>query len=109
MYVRTPGELDSVLWYLHMVWAMLTDREREYENALMKAGKKARGILSDEERIAPLDRRKPPTKRVLKFWSKVDQELKIVALRETWWDVKLVSLGGAEFYVMADSQWESQP
>jgi len=109
MYALTPGELDLVLSYLHMVWAMLTEREREYENALTKAGQKARGILSDEERIAPLDRRKPPTKRVLKFWSNVDQELGIVSLRETWWDVKLVRFGGAEFYVRADSRWESQP
>ena len=93
-YARTVGELDSILWCQHMIWAMLVGREWEYNAALRAAGSKPKGLLNDSGRAAFVDRANKMTKRVLRFWGKVDRTLKVEPLCESWYDTELTTIGG---------------
>src|SRR5688572_11834506 len=75
MYCMYAGELDSVLWYLHMAWAKAAGRETEYQSALETAGLKPRGHISNSERLESVDLEGKATRKVLKFWSKVNTAL----------------------------------
>lgn len=84
MYCPLVGELDSVLWYLHMVWAKVADREREYRSALESAGLKPHGIVKDEERHMRVNSDDEATRTVLEFWSRVDQALQLQVRVDGW-------------------------
>ncbi|MEQ8787675.1 MAG: hypothetical protein RIC55_15335 [Pirellulaceae bacterium] len=86
MYCPFAGELDSVLWYLHMAWAKTADREKDYAAALEIAGLTARGILEDDERSIRVDLNDMVTKRVLSFWSKVDRMLGLQVRVQSWFE-----------------------
>ncbi len=92
MYCLYTGELDSVLWYLHLAWAKFAHREAEYQSALETAYQSAlgttynstRGLLTDEERLVRVDVNNEVTQRVLGFWSRVDQELALQVRVDGW-------------------------
>ena len=84
MYCQLAGELDSVLSYLHMVWAKLADREDDYRVALEQAGQKPRGLLDDRQRKHIVRDKAPATNRVLRFWGKVDDFLDIKERTDRW-------------------------
>jgi hypothetical protein len=84
MYCQCVGELDLVLWYLHLAWAKVADRENDYRSALESAGLKPLGILKDDERQTRVDLKDKTTKRVLGFWSKVDDSLGLKVRVPTW-------------------------
>jgi hypothetical protein len=89
MYASTVGELDAALLYLHMVWAMLADRENELNSAIQNSWRQRntlKGYLKDSERTAAVDVTSNPTKKVLRFWTKVDRQLNVEVLCERWWD-----------------------
>lgn len=83
-YCLSVGELDMVLWYLHMAWAKVADRENDYRMALESAGLKAQGILKVEERPNRVDPQDKTTKKVLRFWSKVDKSLGLKVRVQSW-------------------------
>jgi len=91
MYCMLVGELDSVLHYLHMVWAKLAVREAEYLAALDAAGLNAMGamgIISQKKCHRRVDRNHEVTKRVLEFWSHVDHILGIKVRVDAWWEIE---------------------
>jgi hypothetical protein len=91
MYCCDVGELDSVLWFLHMVWAKDSDREAEYAAALDSSGLTPRGNLASEERNIAVDTQDEITNRVLQFWSQVDSKLDIRVRVERWHNVDRVN------------------
>lgn len=86
MYCQYTGELDSVLWYLHMTWAKVADRERDYRLAIESVGLPPAGILADDERQTRVDLQDKVTKKVLNFWSQVDQSLGLKVRVQSWHD-----------------------
>ena len=90
MYCQLAGELDSVLHFLHMVWAKLADREHEFLVATEEAGSTPKGLLSDPQRKHRVKHKirgiSPAAKRVLRFWSKVDRQLEIEVRTESWYE-----------------------
>ena len=75
MYCMYVGELEAALWYLHMAWAKVADREAEYEAALYAANPTAVSNLSDEERRVRVALGNDTTTKVLELWSAIDQTL----------------------------------
>jgi len=78
------GELDSVLWYLHTVWAKLANREPNFQTALEEVGIKPQGLLSEEEQKQAVKSDGEETKCVLRFWAVVGSILGIEQQTIRW-------------------------
>ena len=86
MYAILVGELDSVLYFLHMTWAKFAARETDYRSALDAAGQTPMGIVRPEERHICVDASNEVTDRVLVFWAHVDDVLGIQVRVDRWQD-----------------------
>ena len=75
MYCCLAGELDSVLHFLHLAWAVVKDREDDLFAARITIDSSAAGLLSDAERVRPVRRGDEATDRVLDYWARVDSSL----------------------------------
>jgi len=84
MYCSLLGELDSVLYFLHLVWAKLADSEKEYELALNAAGQTPKGLLTQAERHKRTILDDASTQRVIAFWSNVNERLNIHVRTTSW-------------------------
>lgn len=84
MYATMAGELDSILTYLHMVWADLRDREVEYQAARRQCGETAAGLLDEQQRKEPVQLGEASTDLVLDFWNRVDAVLGIQVRCDAW-------------------------
>ena len=83
-YCRLAGELDSVLWYLHMVWARIADRDDDYQAAIGETGIHTRGLLSDQERKEIVEEDSSATRQVQEFWERIDERLGIQERSGDW-------------------------
>jgi hypothetical protein len=84
MYAVLVGELDSVLYFLHMTWAKFAAREADYRSALDESGQTPMGIVRPEERHMDVDASNEVTRRVLEFWAYVDEVLGIQVRVDRW-------------------------
>src|SRR4029434_6656544 len=75
MYCRLAGELDAVMYFLHLAWAEVKDRRKDLDAAKAEAGVTPSGFLSDEERTRPVHRDDEVNRRVLAFWARFDEIL----------------------------------
>jgi len=80
MYVTRAGELDSVLHYLHMVWADLTGRENQF----VTARESAKGPIDDQQRGERVQIGAPATDAVLTYWNAIDAALDIQIRCDAW-------------------------
>lgn len=85
-YASLSGELDSALWYLHMAWAKVADREAEYDAILRAALPRnlLRDIITQDDRHLPVDLDNEATQKVLKFWAQIDKKLELKPRVESW-------------------------
>ena len=83
-HCRIAGELDSVLWYLHLVWARLADKESNFQTALEEVGLKPQGLLTAEEQKNTVNSDDEATKTVLRFWAIVGSILGIEKKTQAW-------------------------
>ncbi|MFO0916501.1 MAG: hypothetical protein U0795_26325 [Pirellulales bacterium] len=85
-YCQTVGELDCVLWYLHMVWAKFRDREHELVSvrSQMLGDRAGTGLLEDEDRMEGVDQEGQVLGFVTRFWEQVDERLQIAVRTERW-------------------------
>lgn len=86
MYCRTVGELDSVLWYLHMTWAKFVERDNELREAVAEqlGDRGAAGLLDDCDRPILTSEGGEPLQRVIDFWSQVDARLGCRVQIDSW-------------------------
>jgi hypothetical protein len=89
-WVALAGELDSVLWHLHMVWARVANRDSDYFSARDKASKNAGlpvaiGLLQDAKRLVKIDLNNTTTQKVLAFWQSIDDDLQIQKRCDAWY------------------------
>ncbi len=81
MYGRTVGEVDTVVYYLHLVWAEISEKRREFDDVRIEEMEKvsdhpALGFVTDAERVQPIreDGRRA-LDSVVDYWKAVDLRL----------------------------------
>lgn len=83
-HCKLAGELDSVLWYLHTVWARQADKETNFQIALEEVGQKPQGLLTEAEQKQTVTSDDPATKTVLRYWAIVGSILGIEKPSHKW-------------------------
>ena len=83
-YCRLAGELDSVLWYLHMVWAKMASRDADYQAAIGETGIHPQSLLSDQQRNEIVKENSSATGQVQEFWERIDERLGIRERTGNW-------------------------
>lgn len=89
MYGRTIGEIDTLLHYLHFVWAGLADVRDDFERIRIDLIQEmhygpAAGLLDDADRVVLIDpqHHSPALARVLAYWTAVGERLDMKHLHQ---------------------------
>lgn len=88
-YCRTLGELDAVLYYLHMIWARFTNRDHELRAALTLLREEmevlaADSLLPAETHSMAVDIDGPELRRLVYFWQEVDHRMGCHVRTDRW-------------------------
>jgi hypothetical protein len=83
-YCFTVGELDTVLYFLHTVWAKAASREDDLDRAFAATTAWPQGQLTESERVLFLRENPPVLTKLIAFWREVDAVLKL--RRDEDWD-----------------------
>ena len=81
MYGRTVGEVNTLLHYLHFVWAEITEKRGQFDAVRMEevervSDRPALGFITDAERVQIIpEGGKVALTRVIDYWKAVDLRL----------------------------------